>query len=215
MLAADALVALTPLVGSLECRRQFEQPAGAPYQRLDILECVQVGNETGIAGFVGAHEFGFALDQVPAGQVRRAREYLRPRKLVEQNGVASLAIDDRHHNVAPDALLEGPDELGQIARTDQRLVGRHDEHRVEAAAQRFEPCAHRALLALRVSLIVRERYREALNLPLDRRARVAGDDDDLVDPRTAERDELPADQRDTPKPNQRLRDAAHPSAFAR
>jgi hypothetical protein len=66
-----------------------------------------------------------------------------------------------------------------------------------------------------MSLIVRERDRKALNLSLDRRARVACDDDHLVDPRTAERDKLPADQWYAPQPNQRLRDAAHAPAFTR
>src|SRR5271169_1394501 len=112
------------------------------------------------------------------------------------------------------ALLEVPDQLCQIAGTDQRLVRRHNEHRVEAAAQRAEPCPHRALLALRMRRVVHERYRETLHLSLDRLTRGPGHDDHLVNTGTTEGDELPANKRYPLKPYERLRHATHASTFA-
>ena len=112
-------------------RRQFEPPAGALCKRLHILHRVQVGDEAGVGGLVHVHEFGLALDQVAAAQVRAAGENLRVRHLVEQDGVAPLAIHHRHDDMARRALLERADQLGQIARADQRLVGGHDEYRIE------------------------------------------------------------------------------------
>jgi len=90
---------------------------------------------------------------VPAG------EDLRVCRLVEQNGVAALPVHDRHHDMACRALLERADQLGEVARRDQRLVGEHDEHRIEgplsaASPTRTEPSCPWACASLCASVTV-------------------------------------------------------------
>ena len=80
--------------------------------------------------------------------------------------------------------------------------------------ERGEPRSHRAFLALRMRLVVHERYRKTLHLSLDRLARVTGHDDHLVNAGTTEGDELPANERHSLKPYERLRHATHAPAFA-
>jgi hypothetical protein len=135
------------------------------------------------------------------------------RKLVEQNRVASLAIDDRNDDVTRAALLEHPDEFGQIGGADQRQIARNDEHGIEAAIERLESRTHRALLARRVSLVMHGRHTKALHLVFDRALRMSRHNDDLVDAGAAQGDELPADQRHSAQANQRLRNATYAPAL--
>ena len=130
-----------------------------------------------------------------AGEISVAGENAGPRVIVHHDRVATLSAHNRYDDMAKGSFLECANQLGQVARPDQRLIGERDDDCIEGAVQRSQPYAHRALLSVGMCLVVGERYHKASHLFLDCMPRVPGNDDDLVDAGAAQGDQMPADQR--------------------
>jgi hypothetical protein len=160
------------------------------------------------------NQFGLTIDQMTTGQIGVAGQNLVARHIVEHDRVAALTIHHRYEHVALGAFLERGDEFDQIVGGNQWLVGEHDDHRVEIAAECRKSHAHRALLALGMRGVVRKRHRKALHLFFDGIARITRHHHDLIDARTGERNQFPPDQRYALEPNQRLGYPAHAPARA-
>ena len=175
--------------------RQLQPPRRCAGQRVHVLHRVEVDDEAGVGGLVHAHELGLALDQVSArrgsrrwpgsarGRPRRARSGCRasPATTGTTTWPAGRFLNAEISSVRSPAPI-----IGWSARATNTAS--------KLPLRAAEPDAHRALLPLGVRRVVRERHRESQHLGLDRLARVAGDDDHLVDPGAAERDQMPADR---------------------
>ena len=161
------------------------------------------------------HQLGLALHQMAAAQVGVAGQNIGQCHLVHHEGVAALAVYHRHHHVTGGALFESGNQLGQVRRAQEGLVGQHHQHRVKVAAQRLQAHAHRALLAQRVVGVVGQGHGEGRYAGFYCVTRKAGDHHHLVHARATQGDELAVDERHALQADQRLGHAAHAAAGAR
>ena len=164
---------------------------------------------------MGVDQFGLALYQVAAGQVALALHDLLAGAAIQHDGVAALAVDHGHHDVARGFFLEGGDQLGEVRCANERLVGQHDKDGVKRAAQRCQTDAHRTLLPLGEVGVVGQRNGEGGNLRLHRVAAKTRDHHHFVDTRAAERNQMPVDQRHALQRDQGLGHTAHAPPLAR
>ena len=67
--------------------RQVQPPARALRPAAYVVHGVEIGDEARVGGLMHVHEFGLALDQVPARQVRVAGQDLRVRDLSRTIGL--------------------------------------------------------------------------------------------------------------------------------
>ncbi len=196
-------------------RRQFELPARALRERLQVLHRVEVRDEAGIGRLVHVDELG--LGGRSGGGRRgscRSRESGRARPRRGRSDCRAVPFTTGTTTCPAGRFLNAP--ISSV-RSPAPINGWSAGATMTASngpLERGEARADGALLSVGVRFVVRQRHDEAAHLVLDRVARVPGDDDHLVDSGAAQGDQLPADERHALQADQRLGHAAHPPALA-
>ena len=102
------------------------------FKPFDIFLSINIDPVSTVLGDQGMNLFWMFTLPLPAAQIQLAAEDLFAHFLGKDHWIAPLTIHlGEHHLTALGTLFEGTDQIGNVLRVEQRLVGQGHDDRIE------------------------------------------------------------------------------------